>query len=183
MLVGRRRHFLRRSLPGGVVLEALAGDGRLLFSGRIHFCACLHLVSSTSSRSCWLSFGGCFAAVLLERMLCRCRRWLSSLGADTLPPLLVGRVDALPPCFCCRSSHLWRYSFFCRFSCWLVLGLPRIGLEGWRRSFPSCFCCCGCWVFIYVSSVFSLFLVFCDLVLVKFCLAASRIFCKLLSSE
>jgi len=40
--------------------------------------------------------------------------------------------------------------------------------------------CCGHWMFVCVSSVFSLFLVFCDLVLVKLCLAASKIICKLL---
>ena len=38
---------------------------------------CLPLFSSsTSSRSRWLSVGGCFAVVLLWRMLCRRRRWL-----------------------------------------------------------------------------------------------------------
>jgi len=38
---------------------------------------CLPLFSSsTSSRSRWSSVGGCFAAVLLWRMLCRRRRWL-----------------------------------------------------------------------------------------------------------
>ena len=56
-------------------------------------------------------FGGCFAAVAVGE---------SSLRADALPPILVGRVDALPPCLCCGSSRLWRCSFFCRFSCWLV---------------------------------------------------------------
>ena len=35
---------LRRSLAVGVVLKALAGDGRLLFSERIRFCACLCFV-------------------------------------------------------------------------------------------------------------------------------------------
>jgi len=40
--------------------------------------------------------------------------------------------------------------------------------------------CFGCWVFVCVFSVFSLFLVLCDLVSVKRCLIASRIVCKLL---
>ena len=75
---------LRRSLAVGVVLEALAGDGRLLFSERIRFLRLPLLSSSTSSRSRWSSVGGslllyyasgCFAAVLLWRMLCRRRRW------------------------------------------------------------------------------------------------------------
>ena len=86
MLVGRQRHLLHRYRPGGVVLEALAGGGRLLFSERIHFCVCIRLVSSTSPRLCWSSVGGCFAAPLFVggyfaaelcwRMLCRRRRWL-----------------------------------------------------------------------------------------------------------
>lgn len=32
--------------------------------------------------------------------------------------------------------------------------------------------CCGLWMFVCVFLVFSLFLVFCDLVLVELCLAA-----------
>ena len=86
MLVGRRRRFLRRSLPGGVVLEALAGDGRLLFSERIRFCACpclvpLHRPGRVGRRLAvtlpMYYSGGCFAAVvLLWRMLCRHRRWV-----------------------------------------------------------------------------------------------------------
>ena len=58
---------------------------------------------------------------------------------------------------------------------------------GWGRTTPinllfaglKCVCF-GCWVFVCVFSVFSLFLVLCDLVSVKRCLIASRIVCKLL---
>jgi len=128
---------LRRSLAVGVVLKALAGDGRLLFSERIRFCACLCLVplhplgrvgrrlavlcrcSTLADALPLYCFGGCFAAVVVGE---------SSLRADALPPILVGRVDALPPYLCCGSSHLWRCSFFCRFSCWLVLRRSWLGL-------------------------------------------------------
>ena len=86
MLVGGRRRFLHRSLPGGVVLEALAGDGRLLFSGRIRFCVCPCLVPlhrpGRFGRRLAVTLplyysGGCFATVvLLWRMLCRQRCWV-----------------------------------------------------------------------------------------------------------
>ena len=195
MLVGRRRRPLRRSLAGGVVLDALAGGGRLPFSERIRFCACLGLVPlhrpGRVGRRLAVALlpycsGGCFAAVVVG--------W-SSLRADALPPLLIGRVDALPPWLGCGSSHLWRCSFFCRFSCWLVLGRPQVQLlvgagsasirvvvlELFSPVLLLLLCVCfGCWVFVCVFSVFSLFLVLCDLVSVKRCLIASRIVCKLL---
>ena len=97
MMVRRRRHPLRRSLPGGIVLEALASGGRLLFSGRFHFCACLHLVPLHCSGyvvlqladACFAAsvfVGGYFAAVQLWRILCRCVALV-----DALPlPSLVG---------------------------------------------------------------------------------------------
>ena len=115
MLVGRQRHLLHRSRPGGVVLEALAGGGRLLFSERIHFCACIRLVSSTSPRLHWSSVGGCFAAllfvggyfaaVLLWQMLYHhCRlvgvHFGQMIRTDDLPSLLIDWVNALPPCLC-----------------------------------------------------------------------------------
>ena len=56
-------------------MEALASGGRLLFSERIHFCACLRLVFSTSSRSHWSLVGECFAAMRLWWMLCRHHCW------------------------------------------------------------------------------------------------------------
>ena len=81
---------MRRSLLEGVVLEALTGGGRRLFSETIHFCACPRLASSASSRSHWssvvdalslcCSLGGCFATVIIG--------W-SSIRADALPSLLV----------------------------------------------------------------------------------------------
>ena len=76
------------SLPGGIVLEALASGGRLLFSGRFHFCACFHLVSSTLLRLRCPSVGGCMLCrlCLRWRILCRCVAL-----ADALPlPSLVG---------------------------------------------------------------------------------------------
>ena len=113
---------LRRSLPRGVVLEALAGGGRWLFSGRIHFCACLRLVYSASSRSCWSSVSGCFAAVLLWRMLCRLVVGLSSLRTDALPSLLVGRW-MLCHRVCVADLRTSGGVVSCsRSSCWLTLG-------------------------------------------------------------
>ena len=65
--------------------------------GRIRFCACLCLVPlhrpGRVGRRLAVALlpycsGGCFAAVVVG--------W-SSLRADALPPLLIGRVDALPP--------------------------------------------------------------------------------------
>ena len=163
--------------------------------GRIRFCACLCLVPlhrpGRVGRRLAVTLplfcsGGCFAAVVVG--------W-SSLRVDALPPLLIGRVDALPPWLGCGSSHLWRCSFFCRFSCWLVLGRPQVQLlvgagsasirvivlEVFSPVLLLLLCVCfGCWVFVCVFSVFSLFLVLCDLVSVKRCLIASRIVCKLL---
>ena len=90
----------RHSLAGGVVLEAPTGDGRLLFSERIHFCACLCLVPlhrlGRVGRRLAVTLplycsGGCFAVVVVG--------W-RSLRVDALPPLLVGRVDTLPPRLC-----------------------------------------------------------------------------------
>ena len=111
--------------------------------------------------------------VLFLWMLCHLVVGLSSLRTDALPSLLVGRVDALPPYLCCRSSHIWQCSFFQQVQ--LLVG---VGLQGWRCSPRSYFCC---WLFIVVFDClpmflqFFLFLVICDLVLVKLCLTASRI--------
>ena len=157
MLVGRRRRFLHRSLPGGVVLEVLAGGGRLLFSGWLHFCACLHLVFSTSSRSRWSLVGGCFAAVLLWRLLYR-RRLVESLWVDALPPLywLVGWMLCHLVCVADLRTFGDVVSYG-RFSCWLALVWPRLGLLGLRGSPPSCFCC---WVSVWSLGVLFVFLQF-----------------------
>ena len=56
-----------------------------------------------------------------------------------------------------------------------------VGLELFSPVLLLLLCVClGCWVFVGVFSVFSLFLVLCDLVPIKRCLIASRIVCKLL---
>ena len=157
MLVGRRRRFLRRSLPGGVVLEVLAGGGRLLFSGWLHFCACLHLVFSTSSRSRWSLVGGCFAAVLLWRMLYHHRRWLSLFGRMLCRHYwLVGWMLCHLVCVADLRTFGDVVSYG-RFSCWLALVWPRLGLLGLRGSPPSCFCC---WVSVWSLGVYLCFFSF-----------------------
>ena len=71
---------------------------------------------------------------------------------------------------------------FSRSSYWLALGWPRLGLEVFSPNLASDVGCLLWLLGVCVSSVFSLFLVLCDLVLVKLCLTASRIICKLFSS-
>ena len=75
---------LRRSLAVGVVLEALAGDGRLLFSERIRFCACLclvplHRLGRVGRRLAVLyrctTLADALSLYCFWRMLCRRRRW------------------------------------------------------------------------------------------------------------
>ena len=113
MLIGQRRRLWRRFLPGDVVLEALLvavfallGELLLLHLPSFHF---ICIVQVALGRRI-LFAGGCFAAVPVWWMLCRCRR-VGSSWADALPPWLVVQVDALPPLLGCRPLHPGR----CRF--------------------------------------------------------------------
>ena len=118
---------MRRSLPGGVVLEALAGGGRWLFSRRIHFCACLCLVYFASSRSRWSSVGRCFAAVLLWQMLCRLVVGLSSLFGRMLCRRCWSVRWMLCHLVCVADLRTFGgIVSFSRSSCWLALGC-RVG--------------------------------------------------------
>ena len=88
-------------------MEALVGGGRLLFSERIHVYACFRLVSSTSPSLCWSSVGGCFAASLRKRILCRC-----AALADALRPSLLVEI------------HFWRMLCRrCRLVRWMLCHL------------------------------------------------------------
>ena len=170
------RHFLAE----GVVLEA-AGDGST--SAPASLCCCTPLPLLPRS---W-------------RMLCRpivvvgwilCHRVL--VRADALPLWLfvwrmLCRRAPSGECFAAvvvlivgwfLSRHLWRR---CTSFAGPVVRLALVWAAG-----LEVFCC---WVSVVVAgcfgcifSVFSLFLVLRDLVLVKHCLAASRIVCKLFSS-
>jgi len=83
-LVGRMTTAPVASLPPWRRrLGSSAGGGRLLFSENLRFCACLRSFRLHRLRLYWSSSGGCFAAVLLAggyfaavllwRILCRCR--------------------------------------------------------------------------------------------------------------
>jgi len=90
-------------------LEALVDGGRLRFSKRIHVCTCLRLVSSTSPSLCWSSVGGCFAAALRKRILCRCAALADALPPSSLVEILFWRM-------LCRRCRLVRW-MLCHLVC------------------------------------------------------------------
>jgi len=107
------------------------------------------------------------ALVVGWRMLCRCAALavalppsslVESLWADALPPLywLVGWMLCHLVCVADLRTFGDVVSYG-RFSCWLALVWPRLGLLGLRGSPPSCFCC---WVSVWSLGVYLCFFSF-----------------------
>ena len=139
---------MRRSLLEGVILEALTGGGRRLFSETFHFCVCPRLAFFASSRSRWssvadalplcCSLGGCFAVVVIG--------W-SSLWADALLSLLVGRWML---CHRVRIADLYSFGS--------VVFLAGLVVWVWLGSRVRVLLFCVAWCFLARVCVFSVFL-------------------------